>query len=204
MCSLDGITEESLNDPKIKDCACMDDTKEQCADCGHGWQMHMHVRYEYIGEEEDVIDQSVQDMINQKMSSKAMLEAAIETLRSRIEEYENEQASMISIGAKFALFLKQNAIAIFNDDLEEYLNLVIREEEQKQQSGDNNENVLLGLREVKKNYQEQKKIFNFLDDQKSQPSAVQQMTPAEIDALIEQITALEINGQQLKGALDAI
>lgn len=172
-----------------------------CTVCEHDWSKHMHITYENEQLQIDVIDQNVQDLIDQKVSNQKLIEAAIESTDLLVRQLEAEQKELINISARFAHFTKQNAIAVFNDDLDAYLDLLIREEEAKKQAGANNYQVLNGLRNVKGNYKAQKSIFdnacNAISNQTLLPSTLE-----EIDALINDLYNLPLNGDKLKNIID--
>jgi hypothetical protein len=141
---LDGIKQEAINNPGLKSCACMNQAGI-CKKCHHGWELHMHITYENEQKLVQVVDTNIQLMIDQKLSNQTIIQAAIDSTTDLIDQLTNEQNELITVSAKFANFTRQNAIAVFNDDLDAYLDLLIREEEAKKQAGAKNDKVLSGL-----------------------------------------------------------
>ena len=195
-CSLDGIVEEAIGAEDLKSCYCM--TNGKCDKCTHGYKVHMHISYEYESEQEQLIDNNVQDMIDQRKNKKDIIKATIATLDANRKEFEDEQEKIIEISAKFATFLKQNAIAVFNDDLDAYLELSIREEQSKATAGAGNQVVLDGLKEVRDNYQQQKKLLANVN------SSQAPLTYSEIDDLVQRITELPITGDNYREIIESI
>jgi len=156
---LDGVQQETINNKDLKKCACMG-PNAICNVCGHDWTKHMHITYENQQIKVDVVDQNIQDLLDQKVSNQKLIEAAIDSADQLGQQLKAEQEELINVSARFAHFTRQNAITVFNDDLDAYLDLLIREEEAKKQAGSNNEQVLNGLRDVKQSYIAQKNIFD--------------------------------------------
>ena len=197
-CYLDGITENTINNLEIKNCACMDDGT--CRECNHDWSLHMHITYELIQIEQSVIDENVQKMIEQNESSKIVIESSIQSITDLIEQLKTEQQEIIEISSKFAVYTIRNAIAVFNDDLDSYLDLLIREEENKKQAGADNDQVLNGLRDVKQNYIAQKKIFqNALGAAQNRDIYV---SHKDIEKLVDDLYNLPMSGAKIKGVID--
>ena len=117
----------------------------KCNVCTHDWSLHMHISYENVQVSINVIDQNIQSMLDQKIDHQKCVETAIDSAADLIQQLEDEQQALINVSAKFANFTRQNAIAIFNDDLDAYLDLMIREEEAKKQAGAENDQVLNGI-----------------------------------------------------------
>lgn len=172
-----------------------------CKVCHHDWYKHMHISYENEQVKVDVIDQNIQDLIDQKVSNQKLIEAAIDSADQLAKQLEAEQKELIDVSARFAHFTRENAIAVFNDDLDAYLDLLIREEEAKKQAGANNDQVLNGLRAVKDDYIAQKNIFdsasNSISNQTALPNSLQ-----DVDDLINDLYNLPLSGDKLKNTID--
>ena len=198
-CYLDGVKQECINNVELKQCACM--SNNVCKVCSHDWSVHMHISYENKQVEVQVVDTNIQSMIDQKCDTHKLIEASIDSIQDLIKELEEEQREIINISAKFARFTHKNAIAVFNDDLDAYLDLLIREEESKRQSGAQNDQVLAGLRNVKQNYIEQKKIFTTTLQQNV---ADDEISSEDIDDLIDELFNLPLNGATIKSVVDTL
>lgn len=203
-CNLDNVKQDCVNNTALKQCACMDHSTYCCKVCGHDWSKHMHISYENEQVKVSVIDQNIQDLIDQKVSNQKLIEAAIESAEDLIKLLEEEQKELIDISAKFAHFTRQNAIAVFNDDLDAYLDLLIREEESKKQAGANNDQVLNGLRDVKQNYISQKQIFDSAIQSTNNNQLNVPLNANDIDILVNDLFNLPQSGQKLKGIIDQL
>ena len=115
-----------------------------CTQCDHDWSKHMHITYENEVIEVSVIDHNIQEMIDNKKSTKRLIKASIDSIDELVNKLKLEQKELIRASAKFANFTRHNAIAVFNDDLDAYLELLIKEEIAKKQAGAKNDQVLDG------------------------------------------------------------
>jgi hypothetical protein len=129
-CGLSGVEKETYPNPDLKSCAAMN-SNNNCNNCGCSWDTHMHIYYEYRRETQNVIDQSVQNMINSKRSNVEKVNICIDEMKSKIKQLNREQEQITSVSVKFGCFLKNNAISPYNDALKEYIQLLIRLEKDK-------------------------------------------------------------------------
>lgn len=198
-CYLDGVKQDTINNVELKNCACM--SNGVCKNCHHDWSKHMHISYENEQVQVDVVDENVQLLIDQKASNKVLIEAAIDSANQLIIQLEAEQTELINFSARFAHFTRQNAIAVFNDDLDSYLDLLIREEEAKKQAGAKNDQVLNGLRDVKQNYMAQKQVFDnackSIGTQTNLPNDLE-----DINDMINDLYKFPMSGDKLKNIVD--
>ncbi len=196
ICFLHGVATDCVDNVALQNCSAM--KNGTCIICGCSWNMHMHTTYDLIPRKRIVKDKNMNDAINAKMSVKDKLEAFNKEINVRIEKLKSEETTIITISAKFALFTKTNAILAFNDDIENYLNLCIREEESKNFVGNQSSSILNSLLSTRDNYNAQKKIFD--DAIKNADSRVLVNTN-DIRTLEEQLYNMELNGAQLKNII---
>ena len=190
-CGLRGVAIECFPNPALLDCSAM--RYGICKVCNCSWNVHMHITYELVPVKKRVIDSNTSFIKNSKMSQKEKLEAFSKEINERIDKLKFEENTIITISAKFALFTKKNAILAFNDDIESYLNLCIKEEENKQ-----NSLVLDSLLTTKGNYNAQKKIFE--DAIKNADTSIV-INTCDIKKLEDQLYNMELNGAQFKNII---
>ena len=83
--------------------------------------------------------------------------------------------------------------------------MLIREEEGKLQAGGDNKQVLEGLRSVKANYIEQKKVFtDTLKNVKDEDIFGKDESSEDIDKLISNLYALPLNGPTIKKVVETM
>ena len=108
-------------------------------------------------------------------------------------ELENEQDEIIKARADLASYIKFNGIMYYNPDLEEYLDLLIKEEEDKKGAGANNSRVLDGLRNVKDELKAQIKIY-----EESLRSSSGAKSSNDINKILKDLSNLKINDNFFK------
>src|SRR5205823_10302136 len=101
-----------------------------------------------------IVDQNVEMQISEKKSDQETKKAIIKEFQSRVNQLQEEQKQINKISLKFAQFLRQNAIAAFNDAYADYLDHFINEEKIKKNVDPINydEAILKGLEATKKSY----------------------------------------------------
>ncbi|CAF4944788.1 unnamed protein product, partial [Rotaria sp. Silwood1] len=192
-CNLKDVTTDTVNNSALRECAAMVNGK--CTVCNCPWTTHMHITYENKRIVRTVIDDNVQKMISEKKNNYELISALIDNCDCLIKELKVEQDLITQISAKFANFTRQNAIAVFNDDLEDYLEHLIREEKEKRSKGSQNTSVIEGLESMKNSYKEQQRIFDQAI-QNNEPCDVVELS--QIPELVRQLYSLKHNGEQLR------
>jgi len=99
--------------------------------------------------------------------------------------------------AKFACFLKKNAIIAYHDSFESYIKLQIKNEEAKPES-ENKERMIERYNEMLKDYIDMK--VHWENAIKSGDPNATNITPETVFMLIEELYSLPIYGQKIKEA----
>ncbi|CAG8531606.1 15669_t:CDS:1 [Racocetra fulgida] len=160
----------------------------------------------------NIIDESVEIQINDKKSFQNTKESAIRNCEQRRKQLESEQKIITKINIIleseqkiitkiniiFAKFLRQSAIATFNDSYSKYLDHLIREERIKQSFDPTKYNnvIIEGLEKTKREYQEKIEVIKkalAVND-----SSEDLITPEDIVRYEKELYNLKINGEMLK------
>lgn len=123
-CYLTDVPKEVIGSPLLINCSAMNSNKI-CNVCGHSYLVHMHIYFiteTYPGE---IIDHNTEKNIKLKEDIKAELEKTIGEVETRSNKYKEEKKIIQESMAKFAHFLKNNAITAYNDNYEEYIQYLI-------------------------------------------------------------------------------
>jgi len=83
----------------------------------------------------------------------------VKKIEERIVKLNNQKDFITKTTAKFANFLKTNAITPYNDSFEEYLKHLIENEKSLSKHGSKNEEVINGLHQMLASYKEEKAIL---------------------------------------------
>ncbi|CAF4828749.1 unnamed protein product, partial [Rotaria sp. Silwood1] len=165
-----------------------------CKRCHCQWDTHMHVTYEF---KKQLTYLEVDDK-QSSISSKRILERIDE----RICHLQQEEEIIRHICAKLTLFLRVNSINPTNEDIIEYINHFIQEEKEKQNAGDNNEQIIIGLQNLIKDYQDEINLLKFnLDNQANTNDAP---TIEEIFFFKCQLFELPITGKYIKAQVESL
>jgi GTPase SAR1 family protein len=173
-------------------------SKGTCNVCNCEWSKHKHITYENRPITKIYIDLNVEWQIFEEKSCQEIKEKIIEKYQARVNELKKEKETMNKICVKFAQFLRQNAIATFNDTYIDYLDLFINEEKIKKGNDPElyDDRILKGLEETKKSYLEQIKFIKQAINN-NDPS-ISPISPEDIVELEQQLYNLPINGSTLK------
>ena len=173
--------------------------KSQCGHCGCSWSVHMHITYETTQVLTKVVDVNVQQQIIDKVSHIKIIEQFVQSTVDRINKLEAEKREVTKVSAKFACFLKHNAVAPYNDATFDYIEHSIEVEKGKVDAG-GDRSVLKELEKMKSMYEEEVKI---LEKAISSPKrGVRVPTVEEIKKLYDDLCRLEIIGPMLKDAME--
>jgi len=136
VCHLNDVKADQVAHPGIINCAAFCG-RDHCTVCGHNWQEHLHVLYELEEYTAEVTDTRVEQELRANADDVTLREAAISDLRKLITEYKAEHAQIQEAAARFGLFLKKHSITPYNDATLAYLDMLIRDEEEKARAGGN-------------------------------------------------------------------
>ncbi|XP_054753483.2 uncharacterized protein LOC129259205 [Lytechinus pictus] len=128
-CYLPDIPIETTGNAQLHNCKAM--TVGTCNNCKHSYMEHMHLTYDLITTETEFLSQEIQSEINEIRGKKVVKQALITKIENKIEELKAEEKVIVEIAAKFGSFLKANAIIPYNDAVDDYLDMCIKQEETK-------------------------------------------------------------------------
>ncbi|RGB32327.1 hypothetical protein C1646_743944 [Rhizophagus diaphanus] len=200
-CYLDDIPCNELNNVALKECEAIN-SDGICKVCDCKWDKHMHITYENVKVVKKIVDQNVELQISKKKSDQETKKAIIEDYQKWVNQLQTEQHTINKISLKFAQFLRQNAIAAFNDAYADYLDHFINEEKIKKSADPNryDDEILKGLEATKRSYLEQIEVIKkaIENNDPSMPT----ISPNDIAKLEQQLYNLPINGHTLKKIKD--
>jgi hypothetical protein len=129
-----------------------------------------------------------------------------DSILSQIDQYisqlEQEQNIIRHICSKLTLFLTENSISPTNDDVIEYINLILYEEKQKRNAGFGNKQIIHGLENMIREYQDELKFFKSNIDDEIDKSDVP--TIDDIFVFQWQLFELPITGKYMKQQIESL
>lgn len=107
-CKIASAGDEIMADPNLTGCSAFDCKGHDCSQCGHGWNMHMHIRYriEYENQQNPFFADILANTSN--------LDKATETmngLKAEEMQLDNDNKLVQRALAKFGVFLKDSAMS---------------------------------------------------------------------------------------------
>jgi hypothetical protein len=91
----------------------------------------MYITYETQEVDVMVEDKDIKNLLESKSSAEEKKQKIIDGKRKEIEEFNRELKIIQEASVRLAMFLKRNAITIYNDGMEAYLHHLIHEEKSK-------------------------------------------------------------------------
>ena len=196
-CKTTGVQPNTVNCVALQQCAAMD-SRYHCKHCGCSWSVHMHITYETKQVPIKVEDGNVKKQIEDKASKIEIIKRHLQSLEDRIKKLEYEKLQVTKVSAKFACFLKHNAIAAYNDATLDYLQHLIEVEKGTVSAG-GIQSRLDWLKEMKSVYEEEVKILEQAISNRKK--SVHVPTTEEIKKLCDDLCCLEITGPMLKNTM---
>jgi hypothetical protein len=199
-CYLQNVPKEVIGDPALMHCSAMGGS-QTCRMCGCSYKIHVHVCYESKVVERQEVDDRMKDKIKTKEDAKQQAEDLIVKLRKRFDDLKAEEETITKVTANFAHFLKNNAIAPYNDSFKEYLEHLIENEKVLSKDGSKNKEVIKGLEDMLSAYEKEKQILD--SAMASTASGHSSVTPEVIKDSIQQLFGLPFSGKQIRESHEA-
>ena len=168
------------------------ESSENCFECGHTYQAHLHIRYETKVVSKKLRDDSVHQKIITKEQVKDVKKLFVEILEGRIFEMNEEIQILKKAVIKFTHFLAENAITPYNDAYEEYIYYLI-----ETRTGDRSQ-LQLYLEEHK----EEKEAFKRILSDKTQNKKISEMSPESINSYFDELFKLKFSGPKIEQGLN--
>ena len=159
----------------------------------------MHITYKTEIVTKKVIDKDIRSLIEEKMSTADLIVGLIDQCDAKIKKLRDEQAKINEITVKFVKFAEKGSVVAFNDDYVNYLDLFIRDEEEKAQLDGVRENKALveSLKKNRADYLEQMRLYEKCDN-------VAGVFLEDIVKLKNELIQMDLQGPQYKNILNEI
>jgi len=171
-----------------------------CRICKCEPDKHMHITYSSHTVTKQVKDSSTEKLLDEKDGVIKAKQKLLDDVDKRVQGLQDEITTITTVSSKFGIFLKQNAITPYNDALNEYLELLIRQEKDKVAAGGDRK-TLDGYQNMLERYKQERKI---LEDSMTSNSRAQSLSTAEIKKLIESLYNLPFSGPTFQKMINII
>lgn len=98
----------------------------KCAECGHGWEVHMHTRVRYEPKTIFVVDSSIERQLKEATDAKGAKQKLLRETEELLKEYKEEQEQLRKACSVFGSFLARNGISPINKAFERYIKCEIQ------------------------------------------------------------------------------
>ncbi|CAF3451890.1 unnamed protein product [Rotaria sp. Silwood1] len=130
---------------------------------------------------------------------------SLSDIDKRISDLREEAAKIQDVYKQLAKFLHANSILPINDDILDYLQYFIREEQMKQNAGARNDEIIAGLRKTMDEFTNNMELFkNAIREQKESGDMTDTLNPEEIFDLVGTLYELPITGEQIRQQVNGI
>ncbi|CAF2089667.1 unnamed protein product [Rotaria magnacalcarata] len=197
-CYLSGVVQETLYDPKLEECTAMNPEDGFCTVCDCHWLQHKHITYDY---------QTNRTHINSNARTRRSnrQDMSLSDIDQRISDLRAEAAKIRDVYIKLAKFLHTNSIVPINNDIVEYLQYFIREEQMKQNAGAGNQELIAGLRKQLDEFTNNFELFKkAIKEQQESGELTDVLEPEKIFDLVGTLYDLPINGRQIQEQVNGI
>lgn len=90
-CYLEGVPENTFPTPQLKQCAALHQTGgEKCSQCGHAWDVHMHITYSQEECTVEMEDKEAREKLKHTGDKIAAIKTNIRNLNTTVEAYSRE------------------------------------------------------------------------------------------------------------------
>ena len=191
-CYLKGVSLGSINCVELQECAAMkgEGHGATCNHCNCPWYSHMHQNYDVKQVDDFEENSEIQQQLGAEKTAKSKAEALKTQLANKIKQLENENEIITKISAKFAIFLKKNAMAAYNDATADYLDHLIAVEKEHVHIGKGRQ-ILEALQKRKAAHEEEKVI---LEKKLATAQGAEEISIEKIQDEIKTLRTLPISG----------
>jgi len=194
-CGLSGVPTETVGDSRLQRCTAMAGTNS-CTLCSHSYNQHMHRTYDLVTVKRSFISVEVQMKIKEKKDAKGRMEAAVAEMTNLVKEFETEQKEVLRVSATYGSFLKDAAMIPYNDALGDYLDMTIKQEEEKQPRL-RDQDLINRLHKSKRAYEEEKAVIENALRQSGNRTGFR-FTPEQIEQLQKDLFKMKHFGGSLR------
>jgi GTPase SAR1 family protein len=203
VCYLTNVLADTAGAPGLIECYAFGGG-DHCNRCRHHWRIHLHILYELEEYTTTKTDESIKIQLQANASDTTLRQTALQETQQLIREYNHEHAQVQNAAAQFGIYLKKNSITAYNDATLEYLDMLIKQEQEKIEVG-GNRIKLDALVEDRSRHEE---LIAVLTAGMNQPAGTKgsykALDEAGVDAVVRRLYGLKHFGDQLKNVQNVI
>ncbi|TNJ27969.1 hypothetical protein GMRT_15114 [Giardia muris] len=198
-CYLKTVMPMVVGHPDLRNCAAMNGT-EMCTVCSHSWTEHMHTMHKAYPEKVVEDNPEVEASLANAADRKKVIDDEIKKAKKQSDEYNREYRRIIEISARFAQYVRRNALLEFNSSLGEYLKVQIKKlEDLGSNATDSEKKSLEGYRKSLNQYEQEVRVF----EAAVSGGTASVPTAEEADRLIKELENLPLMGESFRRNIEA-
>lgn len=196
-CYLIGLQAEAIGCPRLIECYAFSG-RDHCRVCGHHWRVHLHIMYEFEEYTATMTDSRIEQEIAANASDATLRQTALQEAQQLIREYQYEHALVQNAVAQFGIYLKKSSITAYNDATLEYLDMLIKQEQEKIEVGGNGKRMDALIQDRKRH----EELISVLTAGMRQPAGMQGsykvLDETGVDMVVQRLYGLKHFGNQLE------
>ncbi|OQV23100.1 putative Neoverrucotoxin subunit beta [Hypsibius exemplaris] len=196
-CGVRNLASNELGSAIIQKCRCIKSgSGGNCSICHCPWTYHMHMTYSVTEKVIDVKSSDVEASLAANETKIQTIQRIVGECRQRKRQLEDEQGVINVAAAKFAVYLKMNAITPYNDALARYMDhLIVLEEEKVSHGG--SPAMLEGLQRNREIYAAELEIIKCALDKGEKCD----VTTGDMQETLARLSSLPLNGKAIRDSL---
>jgi len=202
-CYLTDVPAEVMGFPGLINCWAFSGN-DHCRTCRHHWRMHLHILYEFEEFTATVTDMRIEKDLAAHASDTTLRQKGLQEAQQLICEYEYEHAQVQNAAAQFGMYLKKNSITAYNDVTLDYLDMLIKQEQEKIEVGGDRKRMDALIMDRKRH----EELVAALTARMQQPAGTRGgytvLDEAGVDAIVRRLYGLKHFGAQLKTVKNTI
>lgn len=202
-CYLDDVPTEVMGFPGLIQCWAFDG-KDHCRTCRHHWRMHLHIMYEFEEFTTTLTDTTIEKDLAANANDTTLRQKGVQEAQQLIREYEQEHAQVQSAAAQFGLYLKKNSITAYNDVTLDYLDMLIKQEQEKISVGGDRTRMDALLMDRKRHEELVAALTARMQQRKGSSGSYTVLDEAGVDVVVRRLYGLKHFGAQLKTVKNTI
>ena len=199
-CYLSNISKETVGDEGLKSCACMANNQCTNSSCQHSYKDHKHIYYETYKNFETIVDKDIEKLILSERSAYKLKEEMIKTRQSSVDNLSLELKEIEKASIMFAAFLKDHALAPYNNEMVEYMSYLVKEEAEKVGHGESNAKLL----SLQKSLESYKAEIKHLEEEMKKNQSLINLNCTDIENAINTLYSLNHSGKYLQETMKVI
>lgn len=194
-CYLENVGPDVIGCPELINCTAFKG-KTNCSRCHHHWSEHLHTLYELEESVGTVTDSNIEKQLRAHANDITLKQIAINELRQRVGEYQNEHGQIREAAAHFGIFLKTDSISTINDLTIAYIDFLIHQEEDLVNAGGSSRKLISLRKDRQKHLELVDALTRSIADKPGSRGST--LSGRDVNSIVQKLYSLKHFGENLK------